>query len=421
MDKSFGIVHTEEGRYIMAAMNRDEAGTWSLDSYRQWESNSVLHRILLFDRGVYFGIPSWWIPGKSDISFDNMIAVETENFATDKSIADNIYNVVTYSKDLCIHKETLKDNLLAVVPDNAFLATLPLSKSEVTNDSFISIYGNGELYIIGIIVKTKLKASFKMAPGDHKNLPGHIGRIKRYWYIKFPNVIFPEDIVYIGDFVYTPENIFNKHPIKVHDSINDINLLKAMGIALAQRYEAVPMFSAQTQEALFRKTRTWIYRISAGLFITGVVAVLVFHGINLLFLNKQAKYKREYQHVIAHNLEIKKLTERVNELAVSVTRLEETFLGQTIWAKFLYAIGKKAPKDLYFERFGSKPVEKENNAVQIALYGWSPRESSITQFIAALQDMQFVTQITLSSMERDKKEHSIYGFKILCTLLLNEQ
>ena len=87
----------------------------------------------------------------------------------------------------------------------------------------------------------------------------------------------------------------------------------------------------------------------------------------------------------------------------------------------LYVITSGRPDNLYFERLASEPVKDKENVINIALGGWTENESSVTEFISVLQELPYVTQITLSSMERDKKKSSVYLFKILCTLLLNEQ
>lgn len=419
MENLYGIVHTEDGRYVMATIRSNDAGTWSLAKVRQWQSHNVLRGILLFHRGIYFGIASWWKPHQDNVPITNMlIASDKSSVSTD---TDGSFDVITHAADIDIHRETLQANLLAMVPEDTFLATLPLYLSDEAGDSFVSIYGSIDHYSIGVTIDRKLTVSFRMTPGSPERLSGHIGRIKRYWNMNFPDKSFPDTIVTIGDMTNTPDSAFEKSPIRVLDTEKDIYVLKAMGSAFAQKESTVSRFAEQTPEASFRKKRTWIYGVSGGLVCLGLCAVALFSGIDFWFVKKKAAYEEEYQHIVVYNQEVKKLTERNNELAETILRLEDTFTRRTLWGKFLHEIGKNKPGDLYFERFGSEPIPNNSQAIRIALSGWTPEEKSVTNFIAKLQNMPYVTQITPSSIERDKKKRSIYGFKILCTLLLNEQ
>ena len=163
---------------------------------------------------------------------------------------------MAHSADLAIHKEELQTNLLAVVPEDVFLATLPLYLSKESGDSFVTVYGNEEYYIVGVTVQRNLTAVFRMVPGSPEKLAGHIGRIQRYWNLRCKSTAFPDTIVTIGQTEHAPESAFEKTPLRVMEGENDIARLRAMGTALARNEEAVPQFSGQTPEASFRKTRS---------------------------------------------------------------------------------------------------------------------------------------------------------------------
>jgi Tfp pilus assembly protein PilN len=420
MQNLYGIVHTDDGRYIMASVRYDESNVWKLAGLKQWESHNVLKRIFLLHRGIYFGIKSWQKPQESDFSDDNLISAIYDKPDVLASGNKGNLDIVTNSADLNAHKEALCANLLGVISEDAFLATIPLCMHGKTGDSFVTVYGNGQYYIIGITVNEKLLASFRMALGAHEKLSGHLGRIERYWNVKFPDVEFPDRIIAMGDPDHTPDTAFDKPAYRVESIPQDEHPLKAMGCALAQEKKVLPLFTKETQESFFRKKRTLIYSLSAGFLLLGLLSFTVLSGLNIWYNNKKTAYENEYQKVIGNNQEIKKLLKRSNELAETIMRLENTLSRQTTWGKFFHAIGNERPEDLFFERLGTEPVKDKEQAVRVALTGWSSKEGNITDFIAKLQGMPYITEVILSSIERNKKKRSIFGFKILCTLLLNE-
>ncbi len=421
MKKCYGIVHSDDGRYVMATMRSSETDAWVPAGITRWQSQNIVRRIMLFQRGITFGSTSWWKPSEFQFPDGTMCKAAADEQSSAFSAVQEHYDIVAYTADMDIHKEAFQSNLMTIVPEDLFLVSLPLYCSSEAGDSFVSVCATAECFFIAVIIERKLLALYRMTPVTPGKLSSYLGRIKRYWSVNFNDIPFPDEVWVVGSIVELPDAVFSKPPVRVAEDEKDIHTLRAMGVALAHKEEMVPSFSGPAPEASFRKKRTLIYGISVGLIIFGLCAIAVFSGINYWFVKKKAAFEAEYQHVIANNQEIKKLTDRNNELAATILRLEETFTRRTLWGRFLHEIGKSKPADLYFERFGSEPIKNNAQAIRIALVGWTPKELSVTKFIANLQDMPYVTQITLSSMERDKKNRSIYGFKILCTLLLNEQ
>ena len=416
MRNLYGIVHTEDGRYVMASMRCDEHGRWNASGIRRWKSNNFFMPYLLFQRGVCFSITSWWRPRTSTIPLDTMVYADSDAYDDNRR-----FDIVAHAADMRIHTQALKSNLLAVIPEDAFLVSLPLNIYTEDVDSFISISCNSNCYLMGIIIDKKLIASFKMAPCSEDKLPAHIERIRCYWNSSFPNIAFPETVFVVGDYSNIPDSAFAKPPIHISEKERDINVLQAMGAAFAQNGESVPLFASQTEDSLFREKRTLIFGISAGLIVVPLLLVAFFIGINFWSSKRIDSFKADYQHVISHNKDVKKIIDRNNELAETILRLEDTFNRKTLWGKFFHAIASSKSDNLYFARLGSEPVKDNENIIRIALTGWTPKESSVTDFISILQELPYITQITLSSMERDKKKTSVYSFKILCTLLLNGQ
>ncbi len=421
MKKLYGIVCTLDRKYVKATVQCDKESGCTIKNVKKWENQDLFKRFTLFHQGVYFGIKSFWKPHENITSIKEFTSVvNNESHELTEDSRSN-FNILTNSFDLSIHEQTLYSNLLGIIPDDAFLASVPLSLCEDPLNSFVSIYCNSVYYCIGIIIDKKLNASFRIAPGDPEKLASHLGRIKRYWNIKFATINFPDTIIALGDSKYIPENAFRTKITRVQGIPEDEFELKAIGCALAQKEDVVPLFKNSTEGALFRKKRTWMHGISVSFVFLGIFLFTLFFGINLWYTKQKEAFEDEYNKVVVNDKEINKLLKRNNELVSTIVRLQKTLSNQTIWGKFFHTLGEGRPKDLFFERIGTDPVKDKENIVRVAIAGWTQKEGSITELIAKLQDMPYVTQITLSSMERNKKKRSIYGFKILCTLLLNEK
>ena len=263
--------------------------------------------------------------------------------------------------------------------------------------------------------------SYKMAPCSEDKIAGYMGRIQGYWNSTFADIPFPETVFIIGGSSDIPDSAFVTAPVRIVEGENDVDALRAMGVAFARYSDSIPLFASQTEESTFRKKRTLLYGISTGLVAIPLLILAIFAGMNFWYGRTIDSFKAEYRHVISHNKDVRKIIDRNEELAETILRLENTFARKTIWGKFLYVIASGKPDNLYFERLASEPVKEKEHIINIALNGWTENESSVTEFISTLQELPYVTQITLSSMERDKKKSSVYLFKILCTLLLNEQ
>lgn len=421
MNKLYGITYSSEGQYVLVTVARNGTDQWKLVKTIQWNSEQIFPRITLFHRGTVFGIASLWKPRQSSVTAPNMIAVDTSGESESDGQNGSSFTPAAYSVDLTLHREALKNNLLGIVPDTAFLATVPLGLGKNIPDSFVSVYQNENYFLIGIIINRQLLTAFSFTPGDQEQMRGHIRRVKRYWMVSFPQIPCPQTVVTFGDTSAVANELFEQLPIRIDTIVPNIDILKAAGAALVQSYPVVPYFVSDVPEASFRKVRTWMYGGAAGIFTLCMLILVAAFSTDFWITRKLKAYEQEYQHVIAHNEDIKKLIERNDALAETIIRMEETFSKSTVWGKFLQAIALQRPSDLFFERLASEPIQSREDQVRIALSGWTSKEVSVTRFIGTLQELPFITKITLSSLEREKKKKTVYGFKIICTLFLNEQ
>jgi hypothetical protein len=419
MKKLYGIVRTELNKYCMASLCFNGNKTWSVSKISQWESHNYLKCQSLLNKGVYLGIASWWRPENSEIPHDDIIFAENNADFNNTALYHNNFNVIANTLDFSVHLENLHNNILGVVPEDTYLTTLPLHFYKEPGNNFVTIYGNGDFYTFGITIKRNLIAVFRLAPCDPQKLAGFLQRIEGYWQTSISGASFPSKIITLGDPQYTSDESFTVPAKRIENTFIDEYEMKAAGAALTGIEDNVPFFSRGTPEALFRKGRAIIYGLSVGIIILSIFFSGIVFGLDLWFKNRKIKFENEYQKIIVNNEEIKKLIDRSNELAETIIRLENTFSRQTIWGKFFHSIGEARPKGLFFERFGTaEPAKERKEGVSVAISGWTAEEKNVTVFISKLQDLPYVTQITLSSLERNKK--STYEFNIKCTLLLNE-
>jgi Tfp pilus assembly protein PilN len=413
MRKFFGIVSGDDGRYHMASVSRRE-NNWRVASISTWERHNLLRRELLLSKGVSIGVPGIWRRNAAEGLPETRMQAASER------------QVVPCAETALVQesRNTFIYNSLAVVPDDAFLASLPLAFSTESHNNFLSLYATENYYLTGVIVDRKLVGSFKMAPADPQKLAGHLGRIERYWLIRHPNELFPSTIYILGAGAIDTQTLAPTRviPLSVGALFDGSEVaLRAIGVALTQTSGCVPQYAGPTTESALRTTRAWIAKAAAVLVIAGVACAMGMIGLNQWDARRARTYEQKYQQVFADNKEIRTLVNQTNLVAKKVTRIEATFAHQTVWGRLLDALGKDRPDGLFLERLGSQPTGKNDGRIQIAITGWVPREDLVTDFIATLQKMPFVMDIKLESMQRDKVQTAISEFRIVCTLILSVQ
>jgi Tfp pilus assembly protein PilN len=77
------------------------------------------------------------------------------------------------------------------------------------------------------------------------------------------------------------------------------------------------------------------------------------------------------------------------------------------------------PEGLYFEMLGSEPVKGPPGFVRIAVSGWARSEKLVADFIEHLQKDNSISNISLSSLEKNEKKTNLCDFKIICILKTN--
>ncbi|MBD3346092.1 MAG: hypothetical protein GF401_13620 [Chitinivibrionales bacterium] len=410
----YGVVPTEEGKYFCSTLCRTESG-WSCRKTESWTMDNRLKNNLLLYRGVSLGLPSHWTPSRSSMEYRELRKIDEERD----------FVPATQPVPYDIHTRTLGNNLIAVVPDDAFLSTIPIQCGRFNEQSFVSIFRSSHAIKIGVVSKKSLLAVFNCAPARDELIPAHIARLKQYFRSSYRHVPFPDIVAVIGG---EPIEDIPGYALEHIDCAEILNgtfsedAIKAAGVALSSEQPwSVPLFSGETQTAGMRKIRSGAYLVSAGLIAAGFILALSLWLWGLGLSWRLKNYNQQYQELVANNRDIQELLDKNDQLAKRILSVEDKLSNRTSWARFLQELSDLKPQGLYFERLGSQPNAKSEDLMEIAAAGWAKDEALVTKAIARLQKLPFLVDVRLSSIGRDQKKLSICRFKLFCTLKLREK
>jgi Tfp pilus assembly protein PilN len=389
-------------------------GGWHVRGVASWARDDQLRRILLFGKAITVGVASIWRRSQDALAAE----AKTGEPGGDSAVPS------TMAAELQMLQEAMVFNCTSIVPDDAFLAVLPLVYGNAGQSDFISIFAEGHFFRVGLIIDQKLVGVYKMSPAAPSRLAGHLGRLERYWQSWHPGTKFPTRIYTIGALEIAPEQLAPAVVTRLSLGAKvdkDPIALKGCGVALSGLVTAAPLLQGPTDESTHRRSRAGILYLAAAVLILGVMGTVATLGIRYWYDFNARAYEKKYQQVFENNQEIRTLVDQTNQLARTIVRLQETFSNQTNWGRLLEDLGAGRPEGLYLERLGCQPVANDSARMQLALTGWVSREELVTSFIARLQKIPYVSQIKLSSMQRDKVKTSETQFKIICILKLTEK
>ncbi len=405
MNTFHGITATSEGTYVHVTAVKTKSG-WKLTGKRRWQIGDLLKNSLLFTKLINLGIECKWIRSLPD-DFTHLVTSSESSYLSP----------CIHQSHLKFHTRYLEKNLNQCYPDDAFLCTIPLySAATASPDSFISIFKDDNLLKIGIICNRKLSAVFTLPSLLFGQLSGYLERIRRYWNTIAFKEGFPSVVYTINNQDIHPGEQFSLKNIPVPTS--DTAEIKAFGVALCSLDQVVPSLYGPTKTSNSRFFRTAVYALSAGLVICGLITTgYIYFDI---FTKKQALHncEIEYKNILNNNNEIRTLTATGESLAKKILRIQKFAATPTQWNRFLELIGSIRPGTLHFDRFASEQRSESRNTILIALTGWADTETTVTNFIQKLNKPDFVSNVSLSTLERDKKLNKI-RFKLLCSVTLS--
>ncbi len=405
MTKLHGIIASRDGSYTRATLVKSASG-WQLHSSESWNINKSYKRHFLFHQGIHLGTECHWV--KSEY-VENSKYISSENSGSFVACLEHFH--------LQLHIDSFQYNLLGTHPDDLYLYTIPLYLQKSTQESFISVFQEELCWKIALIIEKKLITVFSFPRTTSSSLKCCMSRIEKYWSTLKDMQSFPDSVYVFNDQNLQPGDRYKL--FRVETSINDHNVLKAAGIALCTIENNVPRFTGATDASRSRKKRAMVYVFSAALLI---LSLLSFGSLFLLNIHNQSRIKAcqfEYNRILTDNREIRDLLSQGELLAAKLDRITKLSSNVTCWSRFLHELGQKKPSRLFFERLGSEPVPGKQT-VKVVLSGWADNESTITELIKNLNSSKLLSQISLSSMERDNKQKDHCRFKILCILNLSK-
>jgi Tfp pilus assembly protein PilN len=411
--KVFGVVPSENGRYVMVALSKgapERSRMW----VRRWDIGDKLQTLKLLQRGVYCGIPSFW---KSALSRTPQNILSVDGY-------DTSFTPWADGMIASIHSEGLSDNLLGLVPEDSYLCTLPLYFGDNAPPSFIAVHGVSAVhdhppyFKIGIVLDKKLIAVFAFSPGVGNVLESHVARIRRSFIRAYPQRTFPEHVFLLGLDPSFVMDHFSVHPLSVKvggATVRGSDELKALGCALVGRDAVLPVFSGSSS-AGGRRFRARLWLASAMIILGTMLAACAPAVVNYFLAKKILSYETQERLSTFNNPDIRAVMARNERLGASIFRLNAKSKDQTQWAVFLRSLGNLRPEGLYFEKLGSEVAAASAKAVRIAISGSARNETMVTDMISRLQKSGLISNISLSSLEKNKTQTSLCDFKFICTL-----
>jgi hypothetical protein len=413
MKKTYGISLDDSGGYVMAAMARSQRG-WNVAKISQWESADRFRSLMLMHRGVYLSMPAHWESDRLAIEVDDRV----------RARENSPFSLVARAEMFDLHSRILDKNLMAVVPDDLFLATIPSAFGDAECASFVVVYKTDVCYKIGIVINRELIAVFPMAPATPESLAGHMARVRYYFTSIHPQKAFPADL-----YLLNVDNPFDGKEFIAHTLSlpgdpalwKRETVLKAAGAALAGIVDVgAVQFSGPSPAARLRTIRADAILISA-MVVLGALAAGIGMGLNEFWMAGRIKaYQARYEKVLGQNAGYQKLLAENEALAAKVLRLQSTFSERTNWGRLLQTLGDIRPDGLYFDRLGSEPVKGAPDQVRLAFTGWAKSETAVTTFIQKLQSVPFITQLQLSGMGQDREHKDVVRFRIYGTMAIRD-
>jgi hypothetical protein len=402
-NKLYGIVPAPDGSFVQVMISETK-GVWKVDSVLRRDVNDTIRNILLLDKKISLGIQAHWVH-KDVPDYIALMSAHT-------SIGD--FDACTHSTDYNLYSETVKSNLSGVYPDDAYLCTLPIHLAPRIDHSFVSVARDGDIYKVGIIIQLQLVAVFSVAAVDNRQLNGFLSRIQRYWTTLDIDKKYPGTIVLLN----SPDIIINDEDESVlHLSFypEDIDVVKAAGVALCEIEDGVPAFSNETPECKVRKVRSGFVVSSVVVLCISLLVFIIVTAANLYLKAQIESGKKVYNTKIEQNREIRELFKHGAQLSQQIASLDSAGTKRSSWAKLLQYIGSNRPAGLFIDKLGTDKSEKTGE-FRVAITGWAGNEIAVTEMIKRLNGSPVVANAVLQSMLQDPKKNNYFIFKIICQL-----
>jgi hypothetical protein len=410
MKRVHGIVCADDGAYVMVSLRKDGM-SWRMAAQKRWNSDNKVRTHLLLSKGIHLGVAAQWVPASS-------LHAESDEYATAES------DILTACADKAVldqHYNALRHNILGAVPDDIFLASIPLQCIENPEDSFIAVYRGERCWKIGVVIDNVLQGVYRCAPADQSMLEGHIQRISHYMR-GISEMSLPTTVYLLNDRDITLSGKWKTCPVEIpffSDTLFSEPQVQAAGVALIEEGDSQPFFGGISPDATHRHVRLSLLYAALFLPLCTIAATLGIWGYTNSLNSDIEKYKSEYRNILAHNKEVNTMLNESKQRAVKVLRMKQSLLQRTNWTEIVQHLGVLRPEKLFFERLGCEKTDRDSH-VRVALQGWGYDETLVTEFISRLQEYNRITHVSLSSMERDPRKKNLTRFKLICTVQLTD-
>jgi cell division protein FtsB len=401
--KLYGIVPAPDGSFVQVKISETK-GVWKVDSVLRRDVNDTIRNILLLDKMVSVGVHSYWVH-KDIPEYLSLISARA-------SFGD--FNVCTPTTDFNLYSESVKNNLGGVYPDDAYLCTLPIHLAPRISHSFVTVARDGDIYKVGVVVHLQLVAVFSVTAADNRQLNGFLSRLYRYWTTLDIDKKYPGTTVLLN----SPDvTIDDEDECVLHLSFypEDVEVVKATGVALCEIEEGVPAFSKETAGCKARKVRSGFVVSSVVLVVISLLVFIIVTAANLYLKAQIESGKKVYNTKIEQNKEIRELFNNGTQLARQIESLDSSGAQRSSWAKLLHYIGANRPAGLFVDKMGTDKSEKTGE-YRVAITGWAGNEIAVTEMMKRLNGSHVVTNAVLQSMQQEPKKNNYYIFKIICLL-----
>jgi hypothetical protein len=403
MKKLYGIITTKEGEYIVAIAEK-ESGKYHFVKSAKWDMHNTYKNILLLGKPVKLGLECHWAR-KPVPDFNRSLRTYTHTGSIPR-VQSIYYEAST---------KPLEQNLIGVYPSDAYLCTLPLNCMSGQTESYISIAKEENCFKVGVTIDRQLHSVYSVPLSEELNMESFLARLERFWVQMYKDDKLPSKMYSINCCFVFEDSKYHPEELKIL-GIDNLQTLKAFGIALCTD-SSIPAFSGASKGSELRRVRSITYFISTALIVISLVIFSIETGLSLWYGSQMRKYEKNYSELLTGNKELRGLLVVGSALSKKLDRLESYSVNRTQWSRFLHELGILRPHGVYFEKLGCDS-EDSGGRIHVALTGWAESEQVVTLMIKKLNESEIISDVKLSSIEKNEKQKENCRFKILCSLIL---
>jgi len=403
-----GVIHTLDGSIVCVKLKMKH-GRCTAEAVKSWPASNVFKTALILSEGAVFGLYTEW-----------RRTAPNSNLEPPVSEASADFNPYLHPARASVILEALSGSITSAVTEDSFLLTLPLAFGKDPPVSFLSIFYENDIVKFGVVIERKLEAVFSFPCNEDSYIEASAARVKRYWSRVMKRNDFPKTVFVLhdDDGQYNEYDGLERQAPALPEELYGSDVMKAAGAALAAVHQA-PAFNVPPPHR-FKVHRPALLKAAAVLLCISLFVTLIPLAANYHAGKKLARNENIYNLKLNENRSLQDLEKTADELSSKILSIKKTYDQSSRWGNLLLLLAEIKPDGLFLERLGSDQVHGSENSVRIALNGWARSENQVTEFISGLQTSNYISGVSLASMERDAKNNNICKFRILCVTRLSK-